>query len=295
MSRWKLHLLGVERMADAGGKPIGVPDICWPLVGSLLAMPDRSASRAALADELWRDSPDDATARHRLGTAVWRVRTRLPPFESALTSAGDRLALQLDGNLWIDALAFEARVEAALSDRSLLAAASERHRLRRVLTLYQGDFLAGRDHEAIAIERERLRSLFIDGAFALASAEARSGNWAGARDAAKRLCGVEPLREDGQRLLIEAYAACGSRGLAIRQYRLLQQVLAEELGVAPMAETRQLAERVSGGSLEPEPLAAQAVEIGGPWSWRSNFRHTLISTRDQISRVIALLDDPPAS
>lgn len=295
MSRLRISLLGVERVAAADGRPVSVPDICWPLVGSLLAMPDRSASRAGIADELWRDSPDDAAAKHRLGTALWRVRSRLPALDPVLVSSGDRLTLRLDRGIWVDALAFEARVEAALADEEKLAAAVERHRLRRALDLYQGDFLAGRDHEAIAIERERLRSLFIDAAFALACAEARSGNWPEARDTAKRMCAVEPLREDGQRLLIEAYAVCGSRGLAIRQYRLLEQLLADELGVAPMPETRALAERVSEAPLEPERAAAQAVAIGGPWNWQSHFRDTLISTRDQISQIIALLDDLPAS
>ena len=295
MSRCKLFMLGVERMTGASGRAVAVPDICWPLLGSLLAMPDRSASRASLADELWRDSADDASAKHRLGTALWRVRRRVPMLESAVTSAGDRLTLRLGPGLWVDAIAFERRVDRALSDRASLASPGERYRLRRALALYQGDFLVGRDHDTIAVERERLRSLFIDGAFALASTEALSGNWAEARDAARRLCAVEPLREDGQRLLIEAYAACGSRALAVRQYRLLEQVLAEELGVAPMPETRQLAERVSGGTLEPERAAARAVEIGGPWSWRSRFRDTLVSTRDQITRIIALLDNPPAA
>lgn len=295
MSRLRISLLGVERVAAADGRPVSVPDICWPLVGSLLAMPDRSASRAAIADELWRDSPDDAASKHRLGTALWRVRSRLPALDSALVSTGDRLALRLDRAIWVDSLAFEARVEAALADEARLASAGERHRLRRALALYQGDFLTGRDHESIAIERERLRSLFIDAAFALACAEAQGGNWPEARDTAKRMCAVEPLREDGQRLLIEAYAACGSRGLAIRQYRLLEQLLADELGVAPMPETRALAERVSESALEPDRPVAQAVEIGGPWNWHSNFRDTLITTRDQISRILALLDDRPAS
>lgn len=295
MSRCKIFLLGAERLSTAMGEAVSVPDVCWPLVGSLLAMPDRCALRAVLTDELWRDSPDDATAKHRLGTALWRLRSRVPALESALVTSGDRLTLELTRDFWVDAIAFESRVEAALADRGRLDRPAERKRLRRALALYQGDFLAGRDYEAIAIERERLRSLFIDGAFALASAEARCGHWSAARDAAKRLCIVEPLREDGQRLLIEAYAACGSRGLAVRQYRLLEQLLADELGVAPMPETRQLAERVSGSSLEPERAVARAVEIGGLWSWRSSFRDSLVVTRDQISRVIALLDEPPAA
>ena len=295
MSRCKIFLLGAERLSTAMGEAVAVPDVCWPLVGSLLAMPDRSALRAVVTDELWRDSPDDATAKHRLGTALWRLRSRVPALESALVSSGDRLTLELTREFWVDSIAFESRVEAVLADPRRLDRPAERHRLRRALALYQGDFLAGREHEAIAIERERLRSLFIDGAFALASAEARCGHWSAARDAAKRLCIVEPLREDGQRLLIEAYAACGSRGLAVRQYRLLEQLLADELGVAPMPETRKLAERVSGSSLEPERAVGRAVEIGGPWSWRSSFRDSLVVTRDQISRVIALLDEPPAA
>ena len=294
MGRWRIYLLGVERMLTPAGVPVNAPDIWWPLLGSLLALPDHSATRAILTNELWPEDGDDQSGRHRLGTAVWRLRRRIPAIESALASAGDRLTFQPGSDFWIDALSFERRAAPVLADRGRLVSPHERHRLRRALALYQGDFLFGREHDAILIHRERLRTLFIDAAYELGQAEAEAGEWIAARDTARRLCMVEPLREDGQRLLIEAHAACGSRGLAVRQYRVLEELLADELGVAPMPETRELAERVSGVGLRSDPPAPRPVE-DRIRSWRMSFRDTLVATRDQISQAIELLDQhPPA-
>jgi len=294
MGRWRIYVLGVERMLEPGGLAASAPDMWWPLLGSLLALPDHSASRGTLINELWPEDGDELAGRHRLGTAIWRLRSRFPAIETALASTGDRLSFLPASGFWIDALAFERRAAAALADRGRLDSGSERHRLRRALALYQGDFLFGREHDAILIHRERLRTLFIDAAYELGLAEARAGDWIAARDTARRLCAVEPLREDGQRLLIEAHAACGSRGIAVRQYRMLAQLLADELGVAPMPETRELAERVSGLGLGSDPPAPRPVE-DRIRSWRMNFRDTLVATRDQISQAIELLDQhPPA-
>ena len=286
MSRWRMHLLGVEQLTELSGGTVDLPDICWPLLGTLLAAPNHSASRAWIANELWPEAFDDVAAKHRLGTALWRIRARFKPSQRLLRADKDRISLRPGHRFWVDALVFELRARQALAAPALDSPAA-RTRLARALALYRGDLLADRHNESVALERERLRALFIDASYLLATAEARAGRWQQARDIAQRLCEVEPLREDAQRLLIEAHAACGNRAVALRQYRILERLLAAELAVPPMPDTVRLHDRIAAEHREPmdslPPFAAAAAAATG-------FRAALVSVRDQITRLITQYD-----
>jgi len=144
----------------------------------------------------------------------------------------------------------------------------ERRRLRSALALYCGEFLANRDFEWIAVERERLRVLRLDALFALASAEEAEDDWKAAQATAQLLCAIEPLREDAQRLLMTAHDRCGCRALAITQYRSLVSFLESELGIAPMIETQRLAAQLQGwhspsaqDPAPPDPRKEALVEM----------------------------------
>ena len=294
MNRWRLHLLGVEQLTEVAGRSVAPPDIFWPLIGSLLAAPGGSASRAWIANELWPEAPDDAAAKHRLGTALWRIGSRFAPLRHLLRVDQDRILLCPDARFWIDALAFERRARRALARPEELDCARARRRLARALALYRGDLLASRHNDGLLLERERLRALFIDASFVLASGEARLGNWQQARVIAERLCQVEPLREDAQRLLIEAHAACGNRAVAIRQYRALERLLEAELAVAPMPETVRLHQRIAAAhgaaSVSDAATAMRRSPVPAPLLPAPAFRASLVAARDQISALIAQLD-----
>lgn len=288
MNRWRLQLLGVEQLTEVAGRSVAPPDIFWPLIGSLLAAPGWSAPRAWIANELWPEAADDAAAKHRLGTALWRIGSRLEALRRLLRADQDRIMLCSDARFWVDALAFEWRARRALARPEELDCPRARARLARALALYRGDLLVTRNNDGILLERERLRALFIDASFVLASREARRGNWQQARVIAERLCQVEPLREDAQRLLIEAHAACGNRAMAIRQYRALERLLAEELAVSPMPETVRLHQRIAA---EREVAHRERpLPVTRPPNPAPAFRASLVAARDQISALIAQLD-----
>lgn len=277
MAILQLHVLGEESFLAGSGRPIPLPDISWMLIGTLLSAPRRSMSRGHLAAELWPDSDDEA-ARHCLATTLWRIRQRLGCRARLIEHRDDRMAIVGDRAIWIDALAFERRAQAALDDPASLGSASVRAKLRRALIHYGGDFLARRMNDSITIERERLRALYLDAGYELARACASHAEWRTALELSRNLCAVEPLREDVQRLLMEAHVGCGNRAQALQHYRDFERVLAAELAVKPMRETRELVERIT----RRPPPAPQALDSGQ--------RATLIEARQQMALTLSLLD-----
>lgn len=275
-----IRLFGNGDIGRSGRGSIEVPDIWWPVVGCLLAVPGRRMSRGRLAGELWPDK-DEAAARHCLASALWRIKGQLPTQVSPLDINEDWIAFRADRRTWVDALVFEHRVRAVLAHPAELVSTIERQRLARAMALYGNDFLVERDQDSIRLERERLRALYLDGMYELAMAQANAEDWAAAKSSASSLCLVEPLREDAQRLLIIATARCGNRALALRLYRNFELLLARELGVAPMPETTAVITAISGSAVAPRRAGNRQVD----------YRLTVIEARDQIAQTLCLLEN----
>ena len=66
----------------------------------------------------------------------------------------------------------------------------------------------------------------------------------GDEDAARRLVALDPLRESGVGLLMEALAAGGDVAQALQVYERLRVGLRDELGTVPAAHLRELAEHL---------------------------------------------------
>ena len=66
----------------------------------------------------------------------------------------------------------------------------------------------------------------------------RSGDYAPALATLDRALAFDPLQEDLQREALRLHFLAGDRTGAIRRYAHLRQLLDEEMGVLPMAETR---------------------------------------------------------
>lgn len=283
MASWRFSMLGSELAVPVQKAPVALPDVVWTMLGCLLAAPRRTLSRTQLAAELWPESRDD-DARNCLSSAVWRIRKSLPCFDRLVDTANDHFRILPAANIWIDVLAFERRAVRSLSEPSHLDRPDERRRLERSLSLYRGDFLAQRACESIMIERERLRALFLDSGYLLAATCARHGEWQSTRKLCAGLCVVEPLREDLQRLLIEAYLETGNRALALRQYNRLRACLSNELQVEPMPESQALARRIAGEAPGSNDCAVDLVAAP------ENMRLVLMSARQQLVSTLSLID-----
>ena len=90
----------------------------------------------------------------------------------------------------------------------------------------------------------------------LADALAREGRFDEAVAPPRERLALDPLHEPTHRRLIDLYARAGRRGDALAQYRDCVRVLDRELGVAPLRETTELYNAISGGGAPAAPSRA---------------------------------------
>jgi TolB-like protein/DNA-binding SARP family transcriptional activator len=202
---------------------------------------ENCATRAQLATLLWEDHTD-ALARQNLRQSLVSLRESFASiFPDLIIIEGDVIRLRRDC-LAVDAVAF-----------TLLAAAKEFSHLQRAVALYGGEFLAGNDVPAAAfcdwVDEERTRLHGLAGRVFQEYAQQCHvrGNGEQAIDAATRLVGLDPLREDWQRLLLEMYARHRGREPALAHARAVVALLRKELGVEPSSATKALVANIEQG------------------------------------------------
>ncbi len=161
-----------------------------------------------------------------------------------------------DGSL---SLAPEVEVDSRLFEASLAASPAgplDAAALTAALDRYQGDFLEGFSlPDAAAFEdwvnaqRERLRRLAVRSLAALARQNENQGDYALALATLDRALTFDQLQEDLQRDALRLHYLAGDRTGAIRRYAHLRQLLDEEMGVLPMAETRAIYDAILNDQL----------------------------------------------
>ncbi len=194
---------------------------------TLLALTCRPRTREAIATDLWPES---------LGAATGPLRQALYQLRTALAAAG----LDLETVLEADAETIGLRPEAL---RSLDLARFERCTddptcaSETAVAVYGGDLAEGLAHDCFAAERERLADRYEDSLAIVARQRLAAGDVDGARLAAERLIGRDPLREEAHEVMIAVHGRTGTRSQVVRQYRRLCEVLARELAEVPLPET----------------------------------------------------------
>jgi DNA-binding SARP family transcriptional activator len=209
------------------GRPVALGGRHAQALIALLALEPRKRTREAIALDLWPDSGSASTASLR--QALWMVRAGFVAAdvapESVLDIEPESIGLRRPDQLDLDVRRFEGALAGQAPD---LAAAVE---------LYAGELAESLGHECFAAERERLAIRYEDALARLAAVRLQVGDLVGARDAAVRLIGRDPLREEAHAVLLEVYGATGSRSQVFGHYRRLEDVLRRELDVEPLPET----------------------------------------------------------
>jgi DNA-binding SARP family transcriptional activator len=180
-------------------------------------------------DLLWPDLTADAAAAN-LRKAVHFARAALGS-AAAIGRSGEMLELCPQGQLSIDAAAFEAAARAGQVD---------------ALGVYNGDLLP-EDRYAPWAEapRERLRSLYL-------RLLKTAGQW-------DRVLEADPADEEAHRALMQRAVDAGDRRGAVRQFERLSERLRVDLGVGPDRASVALYERaISMDSLVPPTSAERA-------------------------------------
>jgi DNA-binding SARP family transcriptional activator/pimeloyl-ACP methyl ester carboxylesterase len=251
-----------------GGQPLALHGArTRAVLAMLLAHPNHVVSAGRLTEELWPGQPADR--------ATHSLQVRLSQLRQALRLAGeeDRLVTRSPGYLIraapeeVDATRFEqlaAEGAAALADGDPAAAA---RRLEAALSLWRGTAFADIETapfaqaEASRLEEERLAALE-------SRIEARLA-CGGHRELIAELdtlTSAHPLRERFwfQRLL--ALYRSGRQADALRVYRELRSILAEQLGIEPGAELRELETRIlrQDSALDYQPARHAAADGNAP-------------------------------
>lgn len=202
-----------------------------------------------MAFTLWLDqNEEDALALLR--RALSELRAALPQDERWIESTRETIFWNPTADCWIDTDEYKRHIQqATLAD------------LMSAVDLYRADLLLNIDDEWVLPERERCRQMQI-GALRHLSAHFRLlNNFPAALSFTGRAMALDPLSEILYRDWIGLHYLSGDRAAALAEYGRLQTILAEELDVAPMAETRALVEAISQGlplphfEVEPSPAA----------------------------------------
>jgi len=200
----------------------------------LVASPPMTKDQIAAA--LWPD-----LSRQQLGNAL---HTALRELRRALGDPG--WVVYADGQYRFDrsrphecdVTAFDDALAAARRARPAAAALPD---LQRAIAAYGGDFLDGMSAgEWALIRRDELRRAFESALLATGRLQVAAGRHQAAAAAFRRAVAHEPLNESAHRELMACWVQLGETARAVRHYEELVQLLRDQVGVAPAAETAAL-------------------------------------------------------
>jgi DNA-binding SARP family transcriptional activator len=284
----RVQVLGGFTVYRTGDGLVPIASSCRPVLGYLLTHRHRHrrVSRVELAETLWADR-DGTRARRCLSTALWRLKKSTGSRPSLLVYQGaDEVSFNWEAPAWVDSVAMELRVQPLLRVKPEMLRHEDVARLTRGVRLYRGDYMTGIDDDWACLERQRLRNLYLDGLYHLTLACAAAFDWFCVLKWGRRLSREEPLREDVHRLLMRAYAYTGNRAKAIAQYRECRCVLHDDLGIEPMAETRELFRQLARSAPPAELPPPAAPELKHAHRCIVRVRRVLASYQQQLDKAL---------
>lgn len=287
----RIYLLGNPTVCR-GDVPIRLETAKTLALLAYLVMRPGPHRRTMLAGMLW-GAQDEARAARNLRRALWNLRRAISPDNPAACPyffiSRQEIGFNDQSPFWLDVAEF-----LRLTQPSPEASpGTQRAQLEEAVRLYRGDFLEGvylRDapgfEEWMMGERARLQEEAIQALQRLGSLLTEWGKYTEAIAALRRLLAIAPWLEAAHRQLMLCYALSGQRGAALAQYEQCRQILQEELGVEPLAETTALYQRILRQEIGKETAAAAPgrTELWLPFSGREREHAWLL---EQWRRSIA--------
>ncbi len=192
---------------------------------------------------LWPDA-----SRQQLGNAL---HTALRELRRALGDPG--WVVYVDGRYGLGAQRprdcdVDTFTQALASARGARPAAAALPDLQRAVAAYGGEFLADVPAgEWAHTRREELGRAFESALLAIGRLQVTAGRFQAAAAAFRRVVAHEPLNESAHRELMICWQRLGETARAVRHYKLLREMLRDQVGVPPAAETTALYERLLAG------------------------------------------------
>jgi predicted ATPase/DNA-binding SARP family transcriptional activator len=260
MATFRLFLFGSPRL-ECDGVVVKISRRKALALLSYLAATDKPHARDSLATLFW---PDYGQSEARVALSRHLSYLNKTLVADALVLETESVALADD--FWLDMAEF-AEVLAAhptVTARDLPA-------VQAAIDLYQADFLAGFTlpdcpdfDDWQAFQSESLRQTLRAALEKVSLAQAALHDDENAIATARRRLALDSLDETAHRTLMQLYAQSGQQAAALRQYDQCRQMLADELGASPAAETTELVERIRRGELNREAKVQSKLSPPSP-------------------------------
>lgn len=249
----RISILGPFELRRAGAL-VRIPKKVQGLL-AVLAVNRHPVPKETLATLFWGNSGTEQ-ARQSFRQGLVALRTALGSQAGCVVSEPTTVAFAPSREIAVDAHEFAENCSA----QGLPG-------LERAEALYRDAFLADLHipvepfERWLTVERQRYESMRLGLLLRLATAQAAAEHHEQAVATCRRLVSLDPLREEGHRLLMTLLANTGNRGGALLQYEQCVETLKDELGIDPDPETTRLAETIRLGTLVHGRAPAAGIPI----------------------------------
>ncbi len=273
----QVRLLGPLEVDGDDGQPVALGGRqAQALFGLLAVEANRLVPVSRLIDELWGDEPP-ASARKTVQTYVYRLRRMLGSERLQSSADGYRLVAADEE---IDAVEFGHRVAA--------------NDVEQALGLWRGPALAGLESvPALASEAAHLEQMRADAIEQGLDSSMAAGQHARLIPQLEMLVREQPLREALRARLMLALYRAGRQADALEVYRHGRSLLADELGLEPSEQLRELERQILAHDAVLELPAGRplpgSLPAGGKLPTPPN---PLIGRQRELDEILALLSKP---
>jgi DNA-binding SARP family transcriptional activator len=290
----RLDLLGPSRLVDETGSDIDVPSARQRvLLAALVLSPNQIVSVDELVELVWDGRPPTGAVR-TLRVYVARLRAVLGDANA------NRVVTREPGYLWrtdpgeVDVREFETLCGRGAESLRAGDWAEAADRLAQALRLWRGvplvDVPSQMLRDRTLPRLERLRADALEGRI---EADLHLGRHREVVAELRQLIEAEPVRESLYALLMLALYRSGRPSDALTVFHDARRVLADELGVDPSPELRDLHERIlvtdPGLAVAPPPNDAGSRPF---LSMRGDLPD-FVGRQDELRRLTALIEDSP--
>jgi DNA-binding SARP family transcriptional activator/tetratricopeptide (TPR) repeat protein len=233
----EFRILGPLEVAGDDGRPVHLPaGRARVVLGLLCARAGHIVSSDTLMDAAWNGSPP-ATAATQVQGFVSALRRAFGPGQRDLiVTDQDGYAIRAQTDL----TRFRARVQRARELRDLDG-------FQDALSLWRGRPFGGMDCIELDATADVIEQEYVAAVEEYAGLRVTAGDFAGVAASLPEWVSRHPLREGLRAPLIQALARTGRQADAIAVYHDLRQLLADELGVDPSPELKDLYQRILTG------------------------------------------------
>ena len=242
--------MGAFALRTGGGRPVAVPAKTQALLALLALREGRPLKRDVVGEWLWPDR-EEAQSRQSLRQALFVVRRDGFDGQPVIQSRGNMISLQPDA------------IVCDLHGLRGLLSPDSGASWQSITGLYTGPLLDGFPPVSPAFDdflagmRQALEGDVLGVLGRIADDAANIQDLEQYIIIAERMLGIDPLREDTHRRLIQGYIWAGRRTDAMRVFQDAKALLRREMDVAPSRETEALLARIRD---EPAPAVTRSAE-----------------------------------